>query len=187
MKLRFAMVAGAVSLLSALSGQVRAATYDVTFTGSVYDLNVVVTTAGDINAPSGSLITGVLGGTLTGPGGGAITGIIPTTTSNGVSTYYAPSGQGWYYDNLLFGGSTVVDSVGGPLFQAGTFAANLYAGGPSGFYLSVDAPGNTGGLWNPGDAGTASVSAVPLPGGLSLFGAGLVALGAISWKKKKAA
>ncbi len=32
-----------------------------------------------------------------------------------------------------------------------------------------------------------SLSAVPLPGGLSLFGAGLVGVGVIAWKKKKPA
>ncbi len=162
----------------------HASTYDVTFTGSNFDLSAVITTANSLDALGGYDITGI-SGTVTGPTSGAITSLLSNPNQPYQGTYYA-SGYGWNYDNVLFSGAVPFDN-NGLLFSFGTdIVANLYSVGSS-FYLSVDNPSS---FWNPGDVGTLSASdppATPLPAALPLFATGLGLLGLLGWHRKRKA
>ena len=166
-------------LLGALPAS--ATTYDVTFTGLNFDLSAVITTANSLDALGGYDITGI-SGTVTGLTSGAITGLLSNPNQPNQGTYYAGS-YGWNYDNVLFPGSVPFDN-NGLLFSFGTdIVANLYSVGSS-FYLSVDNPSS---FWNPGDLGTVSVSATPLPATLPLFATGLGLVGLLGWHRKRKA
>ena len=130
----------------------HASTYDVTFTGSNFALNAVITTADSLDALGGYDIANI-SGAVTGPTSGAITDLLSNPNQPYQGTYYAGS-YGWNYDDVLFSGSVPFDN-NGLLFSFGTdIVANLYSVGST-FYLSVDNPTS---FWDPGDPGTLSVS-----------------------------
>lgn len=159
----------------------NANTYDVTFTGSVFDLSAQITTSSTLDALGGYDITSITG-TVSGPTGGAITGLISNPGQPNQGTYYDGS-YGWYYDNILFPDSTPFDN-NGPLFSFGSgIVANLYSVGTA-FYLSVDDPSA---YWNPGDLGTLQVSQTPIPAALPLFATGLGLVGMFGWFRKRRA
>lgn len=164
----------------------KANTYDVTFTGSNFDLSAVITTSNTLDALGGYDIMAIAGsvtGLTSGTTSGSITGLISNPGQPYQGTYYAGS-YGWNYDNVLFPTSVPFDN-NGVLFSFGTdIIANLYSVG-SLFYLSVDNPTS---LFDPGDLGTLSVSdppATPLPATLPLFATGLAAMGLLGWYRKR--
>jgi hypothetical protein len=158
----------------------KASTYDVTFSGSNFDVSAVVTTSNSLDALGGYDITGI-SGTVTGPTDGAISGLVANPGQPFQGTYYDSSGLGWYYDNVLFAGSIPVDN-NGILFSFGAdIVANLYSVGSS-FFLSVDDPSS---FWNPGDPGTLQVTATPIPAALPLFATGLGLVGLLEWRRKR--
>ena len=90
----------------------------------------------------------------------------------------------FWYDNVLYPDSTssILD-VYGLLFQIGTKEWNIWgnSGGPSSYSLwGWNGPGYTA----VSDTGT--LSAVPLPSALLLFGSGLFGLGLLGRRKARA-
>lgn len=177
-----AALAALISWAGDFTSPAKANTYDVTFTGSNFDLSAVITTSNTLDASGGYDITAI-SGSVTGPTSGSITGLISNPNQPYQGTYYAGS-YGWNYDNVLFPTSVPFDN-NGVLFSFGTdIIANLYSVG-SLFYLSVDNPTS---LFDPGDLGTLSVSdppATPLPAALPLFATGLAAMGLLGWYRKR--
>ena len=178
-----AFAAGVVAVfLGALPA--KAATYDVTFIGSSFDVSAVITTANTLDSLGGYDITDI-SGTITGPTGGAIAGLIFNPNQPYQGTYYDPlTDLGWYYDNVLFAGSAIPFDNNGPLFEFGNgIVGNIYSVGST-FYFSVTDPSS---LYNPGDLGTVAVSETPLPATLPLFASGLGALGLLGWHRRRRA
>lgn len=172
-----AILAGGV-LLAALPA--KAGTYDVTFTGSSFDVSAVITTANTLDSAGGYDILNITG-MVTGPVGGTINSLIANPGQPSRGTYYVNSSTGWYYDNVLFTSGPAFDN-NGPLFSFGTgIVANLYSVGST-FYLSLSQPS---GYWNPGDSGSLTVAQTPLPAALPLFASGLGAMGLFGWRRKR--
>jgi hypothetical protein len=176
-----------------------ASTYSLDFTGTAsggytFDVSATVTATPDLNAPSGGLdITSITGtdtvissaGTnvynIQSSDGSGLVGVIPGTPPN-QGTYYASSGQGWYYNDVLYPSGPQFVDINGPLFgDSNGNVLNLYWNG--GYYLSVDNPG--GALWNPGDPGTLSVSPTPLPSSWSMLFPALLGLGFFAYRSRK--
>ena len=159
-------------------------TYDVTFTGSAFDVSAVITTSSTLDALGGYDITGISGmvtGLIGGVTGGAITGLIDNPGQPNQGTYYSGS-YGWYYDNVLFPGAVPFDN-NGPLFSFGSgILGNLYSVGLTTFYFSVDNPSQ---YWNPGDVGSLQVSPTPIPGTLWLFATGLGLVAWVGWRRQR--
>lgn len=128
-----------------------AATYNVSFDGSQFDV------LADITTDPGNNVT-VITGTVNGVG---ITGLGSDVTN----TY-------WYYDQQFSGASPYVTN-NGILFAVGALLYNLYSSGPD-FFLSTFADG--GGFYNPGDKGLLAVTETPLPAPILLFGSVLAAV-----------
>ena len=171
----------------------QANTYDVTFDGTNFDVNAVITTLSTPDSLGGYDITNIQGSVSalnSGVSGGAITGLVTNlgapSTPPVQGTYYDLGGLGWNYDDVLFTNGPAFDN-NGPLFSfqtsTGTTLANLYSVGTQ-FYLSVD---NPTALWNPGDPGTLQVSATPVPAALPLFATGLGVVCLLFWRKKRKA
>ena len=138
----------------------KASTYDVTFTGKVFDVSTDITLGSGTNVSSMS-----------------------DTVINGVSistTTLVPLGQqsAWIYDNQFNAAGNPYVSNPGILFSAGGSIYNLYSVGTgisAAYYLSTYSLGN-GIYYNPGDLGKLSVSQTPLPAALPMF---LTALGGL--------
>ena len=181
-------LAAGTLVLALGSSSVKANTYTLDFTGSVFDVFATITTGAA--APGGGYdITSITGyDTSTLFGKQDITGLV---TANGTppnqGTYYASNGLGWYYNNVFYpSGGPYVDN-NGPLFtDANGNYLNLYSVGTS-YYLSVDNPGGT--LWNPGDLGTLSASdpppSTPLPSTWTMLIVGFVGLGYFAYRGAK--
>ena len=156
----------------------EAASYNVNFEGTSFDLSAVVTTTDTIDpAVGGYDITGI-SGTVTGPVSGAITGLIANPGQPYQGLYTDPAtGLQWYYNNVLYTGAVAFDN-NGLLFNFGAGdVGNLYSVG-SELYLSVAEPNS---FYNPGDDGAGGVSATPLPASFPLFAFGIGALGMFVW------
>ena len=144
----------ATMLVIALSASAKAATYNATFDGSVFDVFAQITTD-DLNN-----VTAITG-TVTGPDGASISGLV------------GPGNPNWIYDNQFSAISPYV-SNGGILFSAGAWLYNLYSvDGPS-YFLSTFNPDDSNFI--PGDPGSLRVAQTPLPGALWLFGSALAGL-----------
>ncbi len=171
----------------------EANTYDVTFSGTNFDVSAVITTLSTLDSLGGYNITNIQGsvtGLNGGVAGGAITGLVSNLpgTPPAQGTYYDSSGLGWYYDDVLFTNGKPSFDNNGPLFGFQTSGgidvlANLYSVG-SQFYLSVDSPTT---LWNPGDPGSLQVTATPVPAALPLFATALAVVGMLLWRRKRMA
>lgn len=180
------LAVGTLALVLA-STSAKANTYDVDFTGSVFDVNATITTGAA--APGGGYdiisITGTDTSSLFGTQN--ITGLV---TANGTppsqGTYYASNGLGWNYNDVFYPSAPYVDNNGLLFTDADGNYLNLYSVGTS-YYLSVDNPG--GSLWDPGDLGTLSVSdppsVAPLPSTWTMLLAGLVGLGFFAYRGTK--
>jgi hypothetical protein len=184
------------------SSSANANVYNVDFTGIVegsvsFNLDAKIVTGGAVLGDPGGYyidnITGTVTSTLPGFGTQTITGLIPTSAGTPIGSYfvyYAPSGNGWYYNNIFYpSGSPNVDFYG-PLFTTGSPVndyLNLYTIGSS-YYLSVDNPQP---LWDPGDpAVTTLVTSTPLPSTWVMLIVGFVGLLgflAFGGKKRKVA
>ena len=163
MKIGFTALA-TLSILLAVPAQ--AATYNVKFDGSTYDANLVVVTNASNLATS-------ISGTQTGPQGGTVTGLLPESQSGNF---------GFYWDNLLSPTSTFL-TTGGLLWTNSDFTiANLFY--QDGQFQLIG--GNGSGGYYTFDSGTLTVSAVPLPGALPLFAAGLIGLAGLATGRRKA-
>jgi hypothetical protein len=163
------------TLVLVLSPSAKASTYNVDFTGVIegsvsFNVDATIVTGGAVSGDPGGYyidkITGTVTSTAPGFGTQTITGLIPTSAGTPVGSYfvfYAPSGNGWFYNNVFYPSGTPYVDYYGPLFTTGNPVndyLNLYTIGSS-YYLSVDTPPP---LWDPGDpAVSTSVAQTPLP------------------------
>ncbi len=186
--MRHWLALGAAAL--ALAGSpAKAATYNLDFTGSTFD--VIATIVTGASAPGGGYdITSISGYDTSKYGTYNITGLIkaPGTPPN-QGVYYASNGLGWTYNDVFYPSGNPYVANSGPLFaDASGNIMNLYSTGPNTYYLSVDNPG--GSLWNPGDRGTLTagpggVSQTPLPSTWMMLIAGIVGLGFLAYRGTK--
>jgi hypothetical protein len=175
-----ALIGGVLVWAGTQVSPARASQYDVTFTGTAFDLSAVITTSSTIDSLGGYDVTNVTG-TVTGPTSGAVIGLIANPGQPEQGTYYAGS-YGWNYDNVLFTtGVAPVDNNGILLSFGSGILANLYSVGST-FYLSVDDPTE---YWNPGDVGSLQVSPAPIPESFLLFATGLGLIGFIGWRRQR--
>jgi hypothetical protein len=172
---RYNLIAMATALVLALMGnQASASTYDVTFTGSFFDVFVELQVDGSNNVTSISP-----GGTVS----GAFVG-----SPAAVTALEPPGNPSWIYDNQFNAAGNPVVSNGGILFLAGGFDYNLYSvgSGPSSlYYLSTFNPDGT--LYNPGDLGTLKVAAVPEPSTWAMMILGFAGIGFLTYRRKNKA
>ena len=135
----------------------QAATYNIFFDGTAFDVNAL------INTDAFNNVTGISGNVIGPLGAGPIDILVPLGN---------PS---WIYDNL-FTALTPPVTNGGILFQTlSGVMFNLYSTATS-YFLSVGPPPPDT-FYNPGDEGTLTVSQVPLPAALPLLAAALSGLG----------
>jgi len=154
----------AAIVVIALSAPAKAATYNVSFDGSVFDVFAQITTDGSSNVTA-------ITGNVTGPNGASISGLVPLATQ-----------PAWIYDNTFASSSPYV-SNGGILFQAGLWLYNLYSDvGPTWFLSTFNPDGLN---YFPGDRGTLAVAQTPLPGALWLFGSALAGLWGGARRRRK--
>jgi hypothetical protein len=141
---------------------VKASTYDVTFTGHVFDV------VADITVGSGNNVLS-MAGTVTGLNGSSIIGLVPLGTQ-----------PAWIYDNKFNGAGNPYVSNPGILFTAGMWIYNLYSVGTGPltvYYLSTFNPDGIN--YNPGDLGKLTVAQTPIPAAFILLGSVLAACGFI--------
>jgi hypothetical protein len=179
-----------VSLLSAVGAAKADLLYDFSFSTANYSASgqIITDVSNDVLSVSGSVLpsTGLTAGT-----GGSITGLVSDRSNNVPpvqGTFYAPSGQGWYYNDVLYpSGPALVDN-NGILFEfgAGNFG-NIYTVGST-YYFSVDNPGV---LYNPGDVITAGgitfdseIAAVPEPSTWAMMMFGFAGVGFMAYRRK---
>src|SRR5277367_3924009 len=109
-------LAAGTLVLALATSSAKAATYNVDFTSSAFDVYATIVTGAA--APGGGYdITSISGYDTSALGTYNITGLITgvgTPPAQGV--YYAPSGNGWYYNDVFYpSGGPYVDN-NGPLF-----------------------------------------------------------------------
>jgi hypothetical protein len=153
----------AAIVVIALSAPAKAATFSVSFDGSVFDVSAQITTDGLNNVTA-------ITGNVVGPNGASITGLEPLGNID------------WIYDNQFFGSSPYVSDKG-ILFQAGAWLYNLYSDVGPIWFLSTLNPDES--HYFPGDMGTLAVAQTPLPGALWLFGSALAALWGFARRRRK--
>lgn len=150
------------ALLAAVAGLVplgaNAATYSFDFstTDSVFTVAGSITTADTLDAAGGYDILS-LSGTISGPGGGAI-----ALVSN-PSQPFPDFGSTFIYDNVYFPGAGPNLDNAGILFAAGAYQYNLFALGPTAYYLSSDNPAGVLDLGQPVTFGDQAVVALSAP------------------------
>lgn len=156
--------------MMALVTPANAVTYNFNFDGAAFDVFGQVTTDGFDVATN-------ISGTITGPqGGGSFNTLIPTGTAPWTGT--------WSWDNIFANLVTPVTN-GGILWQnADNSIANLYSVG-SLIYLSVANPDL--GFYNPGDLGTLTFEAspVPVPAALPLLASAVGGIGIMGWRRRR--
>jgi hypothetical protein len=156
-------------LVGATSLPAKASTYDVTFTGSVFDVFA------NINVDSGNNVTS-MSGTVVGVNGAPISmSLVPLNTQ-----------PAWIYDNKFNAAGNPYFSNPGILFTAGTWIYNLYSatiGSSVVYYLSTYNPDGVN--YNPGDLGTLRVSQTPIPAPFLLLGSVLAAGGLILRRRRQ--
>ena len=145
----------------------HATTYNVKFDGSTYVANLFVMTDASNLATS-------ISGTQTGPQGGTVTGLVSESQSGNF---------GFYWDNLLSPTSTYLTSGGLLWTNSDSSIANLFY--ENGQFQLIG--GNGSGGYYTFDSGTLTVSAVPLPGALPLFAAGLIGIAGLATGRRKRA
>jgi hypothetical protein len=181
------LLAGTAVLSLAFAAGAQAKTYDFSFTGTTYDVaNGVFTTANTANADGTYNITSATG-TLTSTNSGLPQGAFTLYPGNGA--FLTTSDGTEYYSNLYTPGSASFADQGAQ-FSGSTFELNIFNGVNAGFSAcagdcaSVTQAG--GSLYNPGDLGTLSISAVPEPGVWAMMLAGVALMGAaIRFNRKR--
>jgi hypothetical protein len=155
-------------LVDATSVPATASTYDVTFTGQVFDV------LADISVTNNNVVS--MSGTVVGPNGSSIdAALVPLGTQSA-----------WIYDNQFNGAGNPYVSNPGILFSAGGWIYNLYSVGTgfsTAYYLSTYNP--NGVYYNPGDLGSLTVSQTPIPAPFVLLGSVLAAGGFILRRRKQ--
>lgn len=150
------------ALLAAVAGLVplgaHAATYSFDFstTDSVFTVAGWITTADTLDSAGGYDVLS-LSGTISGPGGGAI-----ALVSN-PSQPFPDYGPTFIYDNVYFPGPGPQFDNAGILFSAGAYQYNLFALGPTTYYLSSDNPVGSLSLGQPVTFGDQTVDALSAP------------------------
>jgi hypothetical protein len=158
---KIGLAAAFLGVLIAVAPPAKASTYDVTFTGHVFDVVADITVGGVGGSNNVTLMTG----TVSGPNGTSIVGLVPLGTQSA-----------WTYDNMFNGLGNPYVSNPGILFTAGAWIYNLYSvgtGSSVAYYLSTYNP--NGIYYNPGDLGTLSVAQTPIPAPVFLLGSVLAA------------
>lgn len=162
----------AISLVAAamlaITMQAEANTYHVLFDGVAFDVDAMIT---NDNSYSITAMTG----SVTGVNGAGINGLATTPASG--------SSGGWNWNNLFTDTAPYIDNSG-ILFSAGAWTYNLYWTSGSTYYLSTYNPDGT--RYNPGDLGSLTVTAVPLPPALVLFGSAVAGLLSLRKRRKGA-
>jgi hypothetical protein len=175
------ILAGATVVSLSLAASAHAKTYDFTFTGTTYDVaNGVFTTSNTANSDGTYNITSA-SGTLSSTNTALQQGAFTLYPGNGAMQTTADGTE--YYSNLYTPGTASFADQGAE-FSGASFGLNIFngvnAGYPSctGDCASVYQAGGT--LYNPGDIGKVTISAVPEPsvwimmlGGIALMGAAL--------------
>jgi len=188
MKTKVSGVRTAISIFGALAlglivgGSANAATFTWTWTGTNFNASGFGTAADTLDSLGGHDILSI-SGNVTGPVSGPITGLIPNPNQPNQALFTAPSGNSWFYDNVGYSSSPVVDTNGVLFgFGAGDFA-NIYSVGTA-YFFSVDAPPS---LYNPGDPGQLVITQTPIPGAVWLFGSALACFGWLTRRTKRSA
>jgi len=181
--MKFRSVLATVSLAGLLAFAVpaRAGVYELTFTGTNFDVTAWFTT--DASNDILSIIGNVFPETpLTAGFGGSISGLITQAgTPPGEGTYNGT----WNYDDVYNTSNNPSFDNNGVLFafDSGNIG-NIYSvpgvPGSNTYYLSVNSPAS---LYNPGDAGTLSVSAVPELSTWAMMVLGLAGLGFTGYRR----
>ena len=173
------VLAGAAVASLAFAAGAQASTYDFSFTGTTYDVtNGVFTTASTANADGTYNITSATGD-LTSTNSALPQGAFTLYPGNGA--FLTTSDGTENYSNLYTPGTSSF-AENGAEFSGASFGLNIYNGVNAGFgacagdCASVSQAG--GGLYNPGDQGTLSISAVPEPGIWLMMLAGVALMGA---------
>jgi hypothetical protein len=162
--LRKMLFAALAATAISLSAPAKAATYEVSYDGSVFDVFAQISVDGSDNVTA-------ISGNVVGVNGGSITGLEPLGN---------PS---WIYDNKFFASSPYVDN-GGILFNAAGFLYNLYSSiDGTTYFLSTFNP--DGSNYNPGDTGSLAVAQTPLPGAIWLFGTALAGLASLLSRRRR--
>jgi len=163
--LKFATVA-ALFAATFVPKAADASVYSFFFDGATFDVSATVTTDAGNNVLS-------INGAVIGPGGTSISGLEAVG-----------SNASWNYDNLFDGTATPAVTNGGILFDAGSFAYNLYSSGTS-IYLSTFNPdGPNSPIYNPGDLGTLTVAAVPEASTWAMMLLGFAGVGFVAYRRK---
>jgi hypothetical protein len=199
MSFRLFAAAGAIASACAMSGAAQASTYDFDYSGldGTNTINVVGTVTTDAVTPSVSYS----GASATGPNlkGYDVISIAGTRTEDGVTQqitglvgsagtvqWVAPSTNpvslqpGWYYDNIVYGSNAPsgVDLRGVEYSAIADGVTSLYdVWFQAGTYFENYTPLTSGSV----------VSAVPLPPALPLFGAAIIGVGLLGWRKQRQA
>lgn len=189
--MNFLTILASVALVAATVGlPAKAATYDVDFTGT--DGSGAVTADMVLNVVGGQVVSGT--GTISQAQWG--TAKMTFLSSPNLSTVYEFNGGTELFgdDNAFpISGNGIVFNVGtaatpGSQYQTGGGFAIWSTGGNTYQTFLADGVNGSTHLWEY-VSGTATVSAVPLPGALPLFGSALVGIGALARRRraKKAA
>ena len=166
----------AISLVAAamlaITMQAEANTYSVLFDGANFDVTAMITADNSYNVTS---ISGSVVDSSPIPISDTINGLATTPASG--------SSGGWNWNNLFTDTAPYIDNSG-ILFSAGAWTYNLYWTSGSTYYLSTYNPDGT--RYNPGDLGSLTVTAVPLPPALVLFGSAVAGLLSLRKRRKGA-
>jgi hypothetical protein len=147
-----------------------AAVYQFTFDGAVYDA------AGQFATDDNNNIIAITGFVTTPSGidGGSI-GVLITEPN----PYPGEVSTGWNFSNTFDG--TTFDGEG-VLFTFGTANIGLIYTDEGLNFFSGDAPG--GALFNPGDVGTLTISAVPEPATWAMMILGFIGVGFMAYRRQ---
>ncbi len=184
--MKFSTILASAALLAATAGlSAKAATYDVDFTGT--DGYGAITADMVLTVVGGQVVSGT--GTINQAKWG--TASMSFLSSPSLSTTYEFNGGTELFgdDNAFpISGNGIVFNVGtaakpGSQYQTGGGFGIWSTGGNTYQAFLADSVNGSTPLWEYAN-GKATVSAVPLPGALSLFGSALVGIGALARRRK---